>query len=174
MGWLAGSSPSGEQSAMSSPRPVWLLEDGIGAKCAVFILVGVVGDNALNPLADHREPIVGERIDVARLLDRGGEAFGESERIIELPRQQQAGVARHGGSNDMTSQSLRGRCIGELEKFHQEIKTWSDKTNQKQRGVDRQFKIDDALGSFGVTRLLDQSRGVSVTVQQAQHGVDRG
>lgn len=44
----------------------------------------------------------------------------------------------------MTSQSLRGRRIGELEELNQEVQTWSDKTNQKQRGVDWQFTIDDA------------------------------
>jgi len=44
----------------------------------------------------------------------------------------------------MTSQCLRGRRIGELEVLQSEIATWSEKTNTKQRGVDWQFKIDDA------------------------------
>jgi hypothetical protein len=44
----------------------------------------------------------------------------------------------------MTSQCLRGRRIGELEFLQSEIATWSDKTTAKQRGVDWQFKIDDA------------------------------
>ena len=44
----------------------------------------------------------------------------------------------------MTSQCLRGRRIGELETLQSEIATWSEKTNAKQRGVDWQFKIDDA------------------------------
>jgi hypothetical protein len=44
----------------------------------------------------------------------------------------------------MTSQCLRGRRIGELEILQSEIGTWSDKTTAKQRGVDWQFKIDDA------------------------------
>ena len=44
----------------------------------------------------------------------------------------------------MTSQCLRGRRIGELQELQLEIATWSEKTNAKQRGVDWQFKIDDA------------------------------
>lgn len=44
----------------------------------------------------------------------------------------------------MTSQCLQGRRIGELDELQSEIATWSEKTNAKQRGVDWQFKIDDA------------------------------
>jgi DDE superfamily endonuclease len=44
----------------------------------------------------------------------------------------------------LTSQCLSGRRIGELPLLQSEIGIWSDKTNAKQRGVDWQFKIDDA------------------------------
>lgn len=44
----------------------------------------------------------------------------------------------------LTSQCLRDRRLGELEVLQSEIATWSQKTNAKQRGVDWQFKIDDA------------------------------
>ena len=44
----------------------------------------------------------------------------------------------------LTSQCLRGRRIGELAELQSEIVIWSEKTNAKQRGVDWQFKIDDA------------------------------
>lgn len=44
----------------------------------------------------------------------------------------------------MTSQCLRGRRFGELEFLQTEIGAWSEKTTAKQRGVDWQFKIDDA------------------------------
>lgn len=44
----------------------------------------------------------------------------------------------------LTSQCLRGRRIGELDVLQSEIAMWSEKTNAKQRGVDWQFKIDDA------------------------------
>ena len=44
----------------------------------------------------------------------------------------------------LTSQCLRGRRIGDLEFLQTEIRAWSGKTNAKQRGVDWQFKIDDA------------------------------
>ena len=44
----------------------------------------------------------------------------------------------------MTSQCLRGRRIGDVEFLASEIGVWSEKTNEKQRGVEWQFKIDDA------------------------------
>jgi hypothetical protein len=44
----------------------------------------------------------------------------------------------------MTSQCLSGRRIGDVELLCSEIRIWSEKTTQKQRGVDWQFKIDDA------------------------------
>ena len=44
----------------------------------------------------------------------------------------------------LTSQCLAGRRMGELEFLQAEIRTWSEKTNAKQRGVDWQFQIDDA------------------------------
>lgn len=44
----------------------------------------------------------------------------------------------------LTSQCLSGRRIGDLETLQSEIRIWSEKTNAKQRGVDWQFKIDDA------------------------------
>ena len=44
----------------------------------------------------------------------------------------------------LTSQCLRGRRIGELAELQREIAAWSARTNAKQRGVDWQFKIDDA------------------------------
>lgn len=44
----------------------------------------------------------------------------------------------------MTSQCLTGRRLGELDDLQTEIAAWSSRTNEKQRGVDWQFKIDDA------------------------------
>lgn len=44
----------------------------------------------------------------------------------------------------MTSQCLEGRRIGELEILQLEIKVWFERTNARQRGVDWQFKINDA------------------------------
>jgi hypothetical protein len=44
----------------------------------------------------------------------------------------------------MTSQCLAGRRIGELDDLQAEITAWYNRTNEKQRGVDWQFKIDDA------------------------------
>jgi len=44
----------------------------------------------------------------------------------------------------LTGQCLGDRRIGELTELQTEIATWSEKTNAKQRGVDWQFRIDDA------------------------------
>ena len=44
----------------------------------------------------------------------------------------------------LTSQCLGERRIGELGELKTEITAWADNTNAKQRGVDWQFKIDDA------------------------------
>src|SRR5712664_2019664 len=44
----------------------------------------------------------------------------------------------------MTSQCISGRRIGELIELQTEIGAWSDTTNEKQRGVDWQFRIENA------------------------------
>ena len=44
----------------------------------------------------------------------------------------------------MSSQCLQGRRIGEMKLLQSEIATWLQTTTAKQRGVDWQFKIDDA------------------------------
>ena len=44
----------------------------------------------------------------------------------------------------LTSQCLSNRRIGALSVLHTEIAAWSDKTNSKQRGVDWQFRIENA------------------------------
>jgi DDE superfamily endonuclease len=44
----------------------------------------------------------------------------------------------------LTSQCMSGHRIGELTELHAEIGAWSDKTNAKQRGVDWQFRIENA------------------------------
>lgn len=46
--------------------------------------------------------------------------------------------------SSMTRQCLHGRRIGHIETLQAETNAWSTATNQKQRGVDWQFKIDDA------------------------------
>src|ERR1051325_1176544 len=44
----------------------------------------------------------------------------------------------------LTSQCLSDRRIGELPELQKEIAAWSAKTNAKQRGVDWQFRIENA------------------------------
>ena len=44
----------------------------------------------------------------------------------------------------MTRQCLHGRRIGDIGRLRKETEAWANATNNKQRGVDWQFKIDDA------------------------------
>lgn len=44
----------------------------------------------------------------------------------------------------LTKQCLSDRRIGEVLVLNREIRTWSDRTNAKQRAVDWQFRIEDA------------------------------
>jgi len=44
----------------------------------------------------------------------------------------------------LTRQCLSGRRIGEIELLRSETRAWDQASNKKQRGVDWQFKIDDA------------------------------
>lgn len=44
----------------------------------------------------------------------------------------------------MTRQCLRGRRFGTIDELRTETAAWQQHTNDKQRGVDWQFRIDDA------------------------------
>ena len=44
----------------------------------------------------------------------------------------------------MTRQCLKNRKMGDIETLREETKAWSSYQNENQRGVDWQFKIDDA------------------------------
>ena len=46
--------------------------------------------------------------------------------------------------SSLTRQCLNGRRVGEIEELREETAAWSSASNDKQRGVDWQFKIDDA------------------------------
>ncbi|MBU4273294.1 MAG: transposase [Planctomycetes bacterium] len=46
--------------------------------------------------------------------------------------------------SSMTRQCLNGRRIGDIEQLREETQAWATASNDKQRGVDWQFKIDDA------------------------------
>ena len=44
----------------------------------------------------------------------------------------------------MTRQCVGGRRFGSIEELRQETTAWATHANEKQRGVDWQFSIDDA------------------------------
>jgi len=44
----------------------------------------------------------------------------------------------------MTRQCLKGRRTGDIELLREETEAWATATNENQRGVERQFTIEDA------------------------------
>jgi hypothetical protein len=46
--------------------------------------------------------------------------------------------------SSMTRQCMKGRRIGDIEQLRSETEAWHQASNQRQRGVDWQFKISDA------------------------------
>ena len=65
----------------------------------------------------------------------------------------------------LTSQCLRGRRIGELTELQTEIAAWSDKTNAKQRGVDWQFRIENARTKLNASTQKSRLEDALVSVQ---------
>ena len=50
--------------------------------------------------------------------------------------------------SSLTRQCFQGRRIGEIEILRQETLAWAKYSNDKQRGVDWQFKVEDARGKL--------------------------
>ena len=46
--------------------------------------------------------------------------------------------------SSLTRQCLKGRRIGDTQILRRETRAWQDASNRKQRGVDWQFKVEDA------------------------------
>ena len=80
------------------------------------------------------------------------EAFAPAEAYALLRRLDLRHTPKHGSwlniaeneLSSLTRQCLQHRRIGELELLRSETAAWSQASNSKQRGVDWQFKIDDA------------------------------
>ena len=80
------------------------------------------------------------------------EAFAPEEARQLVRRLEFRYTPRHGSwlnvaENELSSlyrQCLRERRFGSIEELRQETAAWSQASNQKQRGVDWQFRIDDA------------------------------
>ena len=69
------------------------LEDGVRPQGVVVVLVLVIGEDAVDPLADHaQERLPGERR-VAGVVEGGGELLGEPDPLVELPDHQQPAIA---------------------------------------------------------------------------------
>src|SRR5262245_6449514 len=76
----------------------------------------------------------------------------------------------------LTSQCLRDRRIGELTELRTEIATWADKTNAKQRGVDWQFRIEDARVKLKrlYPKIADRQRIVELGWSFFRHRITPG
>ena len=77
------------------------LEDGIRTQGVVVVLVLVVGEDAVDALADHAEQgLLGERR-VAYVVECGGELLGEADLRVVLPDRDEPGVAGQGCGRDL-------------------------------------------------------------------------
>lgn len=80
------------------------------------------------------------------------EAFSPAKAYAILQRLEFCYVPKHGSwlniaeneLSSLTRQCITGRRFGDIEPLRSETHAWDQASNQKQRGVDWQFKIDDA------------------------------
>ena len=67
----------------------------------MVVLVLVIGEDAVDPLADHaQERLPGER-GIAWVVECGGELLGEPDLLVELPDRDEPGVAGEGCGRDL-------------------------------------------------------------------------
>ena len=79
------------------------LEDGVGAQGVVIVLVLVVGEDAVDALADHAQEGLLRQGGIAWVVERGGELLSEAKLLVALPDRDEPGVAgqRCGGDLDL-------------------------------------------------------------------------
>jgi hypothetical protein len=77
----------------------------------VVVLVLVVGEDAVDPLADHAQERLAGEPGVAWVVQRGGELLGEADAVVELPDGQEPGIAGQGRGRDLDRDGPRGEEI---------------------------------------------------------------
>jgi hypothetical protein len=86
VGWLARSSSSGERSATS-------LKTGSWRRVSWCVLVRVAGQDAEDAGTDHLQEAVLGKVEVAGIVEGGGEGPGQPDALVELVDGEQPGVA---------------------------------------------------------------------------------
>ena len=86
-GGLAGQFPAFGRTAGEE------FEERIVAEHVVVVLVGIVGQDAVDPHADHLQKRMGADVRVAGIIEGGRELGGQAELLVQLPDRQQPGVA---------------------------------------------------------------------------------
>jgi hypothetical protein len=71
-------------------------EGGVGAKCIVIVLIFVAREDAEDPHAGHIAEGVFDAIGIARIVQGVGKLLGESNAVIELPHEKEAGIGGEG------------------------------------------------------------------------------
>jgi hypothetical protein len=103
---------------------------------------GVRPDLLQAVLADRWGDLPGEVADACRFAAAVVTASGEEDELRERIRQRY-GIAENELSA-MTRQCITGRRFATVELLRDQTTAWHEHSNDQQRGVDWQFKVDDA------------------------------
>ena len=106
-GGLAGQFPAFGRTAGEE------FEERIVAEHVVVVLVGVVGQDAVDPHADHFQKGMRARLGVAGVVEGGGKLSGQAELLVQLPDRQQPRVA---GQLSLLRLDDNGLTIEEIER----------------------------------------------------------
>ena len=68
-------------------------EYGVATQKFVVILIFVIGEDAVNPLADHGKEAVCSEVGISPVVKHFGDLTGEADLIVELPDGDQAAIA---------------------------------------------------------------------------------
>ena len=77
------------------------LEDRIGPERVVVVLVFVIGEDPVDPLADHAQERLLDEDRMAAIVESGDELLNEPERLIELPHRRKPRVVGQGGRRNL-------------------------------------------------------------------------
>jgi hypothetical protein len=105
VGWLARSASSGERSAMS-------LKTGVGAQGVVIVLVRVPGEDAEDARLDCFREGMADASGIALIVKYRSELLRESDALVELPQEQEAGI---GGDGGVGHPDLKGQRLENIE-----------------------------------------------------------
>ncbi len=59
----------------------------------MIVLVLVIGEDAVDPLADHAQHGLARERRIAAVVEGVGELLGESDSVVELPHREEPGIA---------------------------------------------------------------------------------